>query len=95
MLYAVICTDKPNSVDKRMSMRPDHVKFLEAMGDRLKAAGPFMDDSGNPSGSLLIVEASNRDECLAITQEDPYAEGDLFESVEIRPWNWVFKNPEG
>ena len=46
------------------------------------------------TGSLVVIEASSRDEALAISQEDPYAHADLFESVEIRPWNWVVKNPE-
>ena len=60
----------------------------------LKAAGPFLDDDGNMTGSLVVIEASNRDEILAISQEDPYARAGLFESVEIRPWNWAIKNPE-
>ncbi len=46
------------------------------------------------TGSLVVIEASNRDEILAISQEDPYARAGLFESVEIRPWNWAIKNPE-
>ena len=46
------------------------------------------------TGSLVVIEAANRDEILAISQEDPYARAGLFESVEIRPWNWAIKNPE-
>ncbi|MTI16817.1 YciI family protein [Rhodobacteraceae bacterium RKSG542] len=95
MLYALICTDKAHSVELRQSTRPAHVDFLKGLGDRLKAAGPFMaDDMTTPTGSLVIIEAANRDEALAIASEDPYAQAGLFESVEIRPYNWVFKNPE-
>ena len=32
MLFALICTDKPDSVDLRMSVRPDHVAFLQGLG---------------------------------------------------------------
>ena len=45
MLFALICTDKPNSVDLRMSVRPDHLKYLESLGSALKAAGLLTRDS--------------------------------------------------
>ncbi|WP_346892402.1 YciI-like protein [uncultured Roseibium sp.] len=94
MLYALICTDKPHSLQVRLDNRPAHIEFLKGLDDGLKAAGPFLDDDGNMTGSLVIIEAPNRDEALAISQEDPYAKAGLFESVEIRPWNWAVKNPE-
>ncbi len=94
MLYALICTDKPGALQVRLDTRPAHVDFLKGLGDGLKAAGPFLDDDGNMTGSLLVIEAGSRDEALAISLQDPYAKADLFESVEIRPWNWVVKNPE-
>lgn len=94
MLYALICTDKPNALQTRLDNRADHLAFLKAMGDKLKAAGPFLDDDGGMTGSLVVIEANSRDEALAVASEDPYARAGLFESVEIRPWNWVIKNPE-
>jgi uncharacterized protein YciI len=94
MLYALICTDKPGALEVRKANREDHLAFLAAMGDKLKAAGPFLDDDGGMTGSLVVIEAASRDEALAVSQEDPYARAGLFESVEIRPWNWVIKNPE-
>lgn len=94
MLYALICTDKTGALQTRLDNRPAHLEFIKGLGDSLKAAGPFLDDDGNMTGSLVVIEASNRDEALAISQEDPYAKAGLFESVEIRPWNWVVKNPE-
>jgi uncharacterized protein YciI len=95
MLYAVICTDKPHAVDKRMEVRLNHLKFLDAIGTRLKAGGPFLADDGSPTGTMLLVEANNRDECLAVIEEDPYSQAGLFESAEIRPWLWLIGNPEG
>lgn len=94
MLYALICTDKHGALQVRLDNRPAHVDFLKGLGNGLKAAGPFLDDDGNMTGSLVVIEAANRDEALAISQEDPYAKAGLFESVEIRPWNWAIKNPE-
>ena len=94
MLFALLCTDKPNSLDLRMSVRPDHLKHLESLGSALKAAGPFTTDEGSPTGSLVIIEAADRSAAKAIADADPYARAGLFASVEIKPWKWLIKNPE-
>jgi uncharacterized protein YciI len=60
----------------------------------LKAAGPFTDDEGKPTGSLVIIEAANRVAITEIAGRDPYAVVGLFKSVEIKPWKWLIKNPE-
>lgn len=94
MLFALICTDKPHSVDLRMSVRPDHLKYLESLGTALKAAGPFTDEEGKPTGSLVIVEADSRAAAAAIAGNDPYSRAGLFAAVDIRPWKWLIRNPE-
>lgn len=94
MLFALICTDKPNSLELRQQSRPDHLKFLEGLGSNLKAAGPFTDDEGKPTGSLVVIEAANRAAIAEIAARDPYAIAGLFSSVEIKPWKWLIKNPE-
>lgn len=94
MLYALICTDKPASVELRLKVRPAHLKYLEGLGAALKAAGPFTDDEGQPVGSLVIVDAAGRKSAVAIADADPYAIAGLFQSVDIRPWKWSIKNPE-
>jgi uncharacterized protein len=94
MLFALMCIDKPNSLDLRMAQRPAHLAFLEGLGSALKAAGPFTDDEGKATGSLVIIEADNKAAIEAIAKRDPYAIAGLFASVEIRPWKWLIKNPE-
>ena len=94
MLFALLCTDKPNSLELRQQSRPDHLMFLEGLGGSLKAAGPFTDDDGKPTGSLVIIDAKDRAEISGIAARDPYALAELFASVEIKPWKWLIKNPE-
>jgi len=94
MLFALLCTDKPGSLDLRMSVRPDHLKYLESLGTALKAAGPFTNDEGQPTGSLVVIEAADRSAAQAMAENDPYAKAGLFAAVEIRPWKWLIKNPE-
>jgi uncharacterized protein len=94
MLYALLCTDKPNSLDLRMKARPEHLAHLDGLGEKLKAAGPFLDEAENPCGSLIIIEAENRMAAEKMAAADPYAIAGLFAKVEIKPWRWVRKNPE-
>lgn len=94
MLYALICTDKPNSIDLRMQIRPAHLSFLDKLGSSMKAAGPFVDDDGKPTGSLVIIQAEDMASAKAISAQDPYAIAGLFSSVDIKPWKWLIKNPE-
>jgi uncharacterized protein len=94
MLFALICTDKPNSLDLRLATRPDHVAFLKSLGTNLKLAGPFLGTDEKPNGSLVVINADNRAGAEAIAAQDPYAKAGLFQSVEIRPWTWALNNPE-
>ena len=94
MLFALLCTDKPNSLDLRMQVRPEHLTYLESLGSALKAAGPFTSDEGSPTGSLVIIEAVDRAAAQVMAANDPYAKAGLFAAVEIKPWKWLIKNPE-
>lgn len=96
MLYALMCKDKPASLDKRLAERPAHVEFLKDLDAQgvLKMAGPLLGDDEKPIGSLVVIAAEDRDAAGAIAARDPYAKVGLFDTVEIRAFNWVFKNPE-
>jgi len=62
MFYALICTDNPNSLDLRLTNRPDHAAYLKSLGDTLVLAGPFTKDDGQTmNGSLIVVEAPSRE----------------------------------
>ncbi|MQB45325.1 YciI-like protein [Rhizobium sp. ICMP 5592] len=96
MLFAFVCKDKPGHLNVRMDTRPAHVEHLNKLNAEgtLKMAGPFLDADGKPNGSLVIVNAETIEAAQAIADSDPYAKAGLFESVEVKPFNWVFNNPE-
>ena len=94
MLYALLCTDKPNSVELRAKVRPEHVAYLVSLGEALKLAGPFLNDDGGPIGSLVVIEAESRTSAQEITANDPYNKAGLFAAVEIKAWRWTLKNPD-
>lgn len=96
MLFAFLCTDKPNHLHVRMETRPAHLEWLNGLNaaGTLKMAGPFLDGDGKPCGSLVVVGAEDLAAAQAISAADPYAQAGLFASVEVKPFNWVFNNPE-
>lgn len=93
MLFALLCNDKPDHLQVRLDARPAHLEFLNGLGASLKFAGPFLGGDGKPNGSLVVIEAEDLTSAEKIAAADPYALAGLFDSVTIRPWNWVFNNP--
>ena len=95
MLYALICTDKPGSLKLRKANRPDHLAYLESLGETLIFAGPFTETDGQTmNGSLIVVEAASLDAARSIGAGDPFAKAGVFANVDIRPWLWTINNPD-
>ncbi|HEY9010817.1 MAG TPA: YciI family protein [Devosia sp.] len=86
MLYALIGYDKPNGLAQRMEHRPDHLAHLDALGDKVVLAGPFLDGKGDMNGSLVVIEAETQAEAEAMFARDPFVSRGVFGSIEIRPW---------
>ena len=95
MLFALICNDKPHSLAIRKANRPEHLAYLESLGDTLVFAGPFTEaDGGTMNGSLIVIEASSLAVAEKIAAQDPFAKAGLFATVEIRPWLWTINSPD-
>jgi uncharacterized protein YciI len=95
MLFALICTDKPNMLAVRKANRPDHLAYLESLSDMLVFAGPFTEQDGQTmNGSLIVIEAPSLQAAREIAGGDPFAKAGLFESVDIRPWLWTIDNTD-
>ncbi len=85
MLYAVICHDKPNSLDLRMANREAHLAYAAETG-MVTLGGPMIGEDGGMCGSLLVVEAEDLAAAQAWSKNDPYAKAGLFQSVEVTAW---------
>ncbi len=98
MYYAIISQDVENSLEKRMSVRADHVARLESLRDegRLLTAGPHPNiDSEDPgtagfSGSLIVAEFDSLEAAQSWADVDPYIAAGVYEKVIVKPYKKVF-----
>lgn len=94
MLYAIISEDIPNSLERRLAARPDHLARLEALRDegRLVLAGPHPAvDSQSPgeagfSGSLVVAEFDAQASAQAWADADPYILAGVYARVVVKPF---------
>ena len=94
MLFAILCNDKADHLQLRLDTRPSHLDYLHSLGEQIKFGGPFLSETDQkPVGSMLVVDAENIEAAQAIAAADPYALAGLFETVSVRPWNWVINKP--
>jgi uncharacterized protein YciI len=85
-LFVLTCLDKPDGLALRLATRQQHLDFIAANREAIRAAGPFLNDAGDMCGSMLILEAADQTAATELAAADPYAIAGLFESVTLRPW---------
>ena len=98
MYYTIIGTDVTNSLNKRLSVRPEHLARLEKLQDegRLLTAGPFpaidSDDPGEAgfTGSLIVADFESLNSAQQWADEDPYIAAGVYDSVVVKPFKKVF-----
>lgn len=88
MFVTVITKDKPDSLQLRLVTRDAHVAYLKS-SDCVRMAGPFIDDDGKMSGSLVVLEVETMEDARKWAANDPYVKAGLFEKSRIEHWNKV------
>ena len=88
MRFALICTDKADHLEVRKANRDAQLAHIAASGV-VEMAGPFLNDKGEMSGSLVILEVGSKAEAEAWAAADPYAKAGLFAKVRIEEWKKV------
>jgi len=94
MLYAIIAEDTPNSLEKRLEARPQHLARLTVLQEqgRLILAGPFPAiDSIDPgvagfSGSLIVAEFSDLAAAQAWADADPFVNAGVYQHLKVKPF---------
>jgi uncharacterized protein YciI len=97
MWYAIVGNDVPDSLKRRLSVRPAHLERLNRLREegRLLLAGPFpaidAEDPGPAgfSGSLIIAEFADLAAARAWADADPYVAAGVYAEVSVRPFRKV------
>lgn len=94
MWYAIIGQDIPDSTEKRMAARPEHVARLQSLQNdgRLLLAGPFPAvDALDPgaagfTGSLIVAEFPSLQAARTWADADPYVSAGVYQHVSVQPF---------
>jgi uncharacterized protein YciI len=98
MWYVIFSQDIENSLEKRMSVRADHLERLQNLRDegRLLTAGPMPAiDSENPgeagfTGSTVIAKFDSIEQAKTWADADPYIAAGVYANVIVKPFKQVF-----
>lgn len=97
MLYLIVGEDTPNSLEKRLAVRPEHVARLQALQaeGRLILAGPLPAvDAPDPgpagfTGSAIVAEFPCLEDAKVWAAGDPYVAAGVYGNVVVRPFKKV------
>lgn len=91
-LYVFIGHDGPRGPELRKLHRAAHLAGLEPLDveGRIRHAGPLLDASGEPVGSLILFEAESLDAARTLAARDPYVVEGIFERHEVHETRVVF-----
>ncbi|MES9899949.1 MAG: YciI family protein [Sedimenticola sp.] len=97
MFYAIMGTDREDSLEARLQARPEHIERIKVLQNegRLLVAGPHPAiDSEDPgaagfTGSLIIAEFPSLEEAREWAEQDPYTLTGVFASVVVKPYRKV------
>jgi uncharacterized protein len=97
MLYAIMATDVPDSLSRRLESRPAHVARLQQLqaAGRLVMAGPHpsidTEDPGEAgfSGSLIVAEFESLEAARTWADADPYITAGVYGQVVVKPFKRV------
>ena len=95
MLWAISCTDKPDTAAARAAVLQPHRDYLKSQKGILVLAGATQTDDGAKAlGSLFVVNVKTRAEAKAFSDGDPFTQTGVFASVTITRMNKGQWNPE-
>ncbi|MEM8850827.1 MAG: YciI family protein [Pseudomonadota bacterium] len=88
--FLVLGQDVPGSASARAAALAAHKARLDAPppGIRVHVSGPLHGAGGEPTGSLFILEAPDLPTARSFAEADPYLPGGVWQSVEVRPFDW-------
>jgi uncharacterized protein YciI len=87
MQFLLIANDYPNSLEKRMSVRPEHLKKVEELINEKKIIYGIglLDSNGNLCGSVILYDVDSKKELDEILKNEIYLTSKVWDQVQIYP----------
>ena len=88
MLFVYSAIDCHNKSELRAENNSAHVKYVYDYGIDIFHAGPLVSDDGATAvGTLIIVDAPNREVVQKFIDNDPYVKAGLFCQISLIAWD--------
>jgi uncharacterized protein len=94
MLFIVSGRDHENGLEHRLQIRPRHRAHYEALGEDLVLSGPYLDDKGDPIGSMIVIRRESQAAAEAYAAADPFVTEGVFASLTVSRWDWFMRRPD-
>ena len=94
MLFIVSGRDHENGLEHRLQIRPRHRAHYEALGKDLVLSGPYLDEKGDPIGSMIVIRRESQAAAEAYAAADPFVTEGVFASLTVSRWDWFMRRPE-
>ena len=79
-----VCKDIPDSWPLRSKITGEHLKYIDAIKDKILIGGPVRGGGGaqGPVGSIIVYKTESIDEAKALLANDPFSKNKLFAGCE-------------
>lgn len=94
--FVVHAFDAPGMTKERLTNRPAHRARLRAHDQPItvRIGGPLLNDEGQMCGTMLVIEAADREAVADYLAKDPYMLAGVYQKVSILAFNWGLGQPE-
>ncbi len=91
-VFVIVGRDGARGLELRKQHRDAHLTNLRPLADagRVLYAGPLLDETEQPCGSVIVFEAESLDAARCFAASDPYVVHGIFENYEVFGSRQVF-----
>jgi len=83
--HFLIRYDQEGEPALREAKRGEHIAYRKSLGAAISLAGPILDDTDKPIGSVIILAADDRADAERIANGDPFVREGLLVISSIEP----------
>lgn len=88
MLFVIFCIDRPGAGQARRDNIRAHMDYVAAAHVDIVMSGPLVaEEGGEPVGSLLIVDAPDREAAESFHHNDPLYRAGIWQTTELRAFD--------